>query len=104
MKGSDRYFIRKIEMCSNVSSGVSPQELGLTRMFKRDKDIIEGMDVYTKNGLTFSIYLAKATVIPTSQDWAWAFKYSFRNYAAPVDYVLILIGLILLVLAGRAKE
>ncbi len=60
----------------------------------------KGMGMIIPGGV---MLLVQASVQPKVQDWAWAFKYSFTNYAAPVDYVLILIGLILLVLAGRAR-
>ncbi|NJF24847.1 hypothetical protein [Thermococcus sp. Bubb.Bath] len=50
-----------------------------------------------------NVLLVRTNVQPLSQDWVKAFKYSFTSYVAPVDYVLLLAGIVLLILAGRAK-
>ncbi|NPA47569.1 MAG: hypothetical protein GXO14_02850 [Thermococci archaeon] len=102
-KGSDRYFVRSVLLSPELVAGIPPYEIGFARVFNFSdvNKIMYGFDAYGQ--MSFPMTLVRTNITPVSQDWAWAFKYSFRNYAAPVDYVLILIGLILLVLAGRAK-
>ncbi len=48
--------------------------------------------------------LVYTNIQPAYQDWWGEFKYSFVQYSAPVDYILILLGIVFLILAGRAGK
>ena len=50
------------------------------------------------------LILVYTNVQPSYQDWWGELKYSFTQYTAPVDYVLILMGIVLLILAGRSGQ
>lgn len=76
--------------------------LGLRRFFN-ESCLTRDLDRYSSPGGFPQVMLVRTNVQPFSQDWGEAFKYSFTHYAAPVDYVLLLAGIILLILAGRAN-
>ena len=50
------------------------------------------------------LILVYTNIQPAYQDWWGEFKYSFVQYSAPVDYILILLGIVFLILAGRAGK
>ncbi|WP_297487776.1 hypothetical protein [Thermococcus sp.] len=97
LKASDGYYI--IAYNSHIPQTFEPLQLG--RVF--DHCLNTWLLVKMYNGDFPPILLVNSNVQPLSQDWKQAIKYSAIQYTAPVDFVLILTGVILLILAGRAR-
>ncbi len=115
-RGGDRYFARVLRVIgprfpapntsvidglpTHVPIGVNPKQLDLPRLLPRlDWNFAE-----RNYAVITDIGLFKTSVQPVHQDWTGALKYSFTQYSAPVDYVLVLMGIILLIFAGRSSQ
>jgi len=108
-RGRDRYFARVLTVISpqfrisnvtvedglpvNVPIGVTPAQVDLP-------EFLPGMVDYS-NIVVTHLGLLSTNVQPAYQDWVGGIEYSFTQYTAPVDYALILMGIVLLILAGR---
>ena len=122
-RGSDRYFARNLEVVGAYFKA-SLQEVPANATLELD-----GLPVGTPIGINASnvdlpklfpdlnwsymnheypsiidLSLVYTNIQPAYQDWWGEFKYSFVQYSAPVDYILILLGIVFLILAGRAGK
>ena len=117
-RATDGYFARTLEvigpnaplrypsvvggMPTHVPIGVTPEQLDLPELIPQKLISKAGWDYIESSYPTVMILgLLRSNVQPAYQDWLGALKYSFTQYSAPVDYILILMGIVLLILAGR---
>ncbi len=99
LRGNDGYYA--LEVYPRVYETI--ELLQLDRFFNSSCLGTE-IEMYgTKPGGFPPLMLVKTNVQPLSQDWLRAIKWSATRYTAPVDYVFALVGIVLLILAGRAK-
>ncbi|WP_297462310.1 hypothetical protein [Thermococcus sp.] len=117
----DRYFARTLRVVgSNVSLqyhsivdgmpthvpiGVTPEQLDLQKLIPAE--IVSNTTwryIESSYPTIMILGLLRTNVQPTHQNWLGGLEYSFTQYSAPVDYVLILMGIVLLILGGRAGQ
>jgi len=120
-RATDRYFARTLRvigpnvslqypsvvdgMPTHVPIGVTPKQLDLQKLIP--KKLVSNVYWSYIEGSYPTITLLgllRTNVQPAYQNWLGALKYSFTQYSAPVDYVLILMGIVLLILAGRSSQ
>ncbi|GAB6102318.1 hypothetical protein JCM16138_15410 [Thermococcus atlanticus] len=117
-RATDSYFARTLEvigpnaplrypsivdgMPTHVPIGVTPEQLDLPELIPEKLISKAGWNYIESSYPTVMLLgLLRTNVQPAYQDWIGALKYSFIQYSAPVDYILILMGIVLLILAGR---
>ncbi|WP_456395111.1 hypothetical protein [Thermococcus sp.] len=120
-RATDSYFSRTLEvigpnsplqypsivegMPTHVPIGVTPEQLDLPKLVPEKLVSKAGWNYIESSYPTITFLgLIKTNVQPAYQDWLGALKYSFTQYSAPVDYILILMGVVLLILAGRSVQ
>ncbi|WP_297090695.1 hypothetical protein [Thermococcus sp.] len=120
-RAEDRYFARTLivvgpnvslqynsivdGMPTHVPIGVIPEQIDLQKLVP-DNIVSNTTWRYIESSYpTITLLgLLRTNVQPTHQNWLGGVKYSFTQYSGPVDYVLILMGIVLLILAGRAGQ
>ncbi|WP_297510872.1 hypothetical protein [Thermococcus sp.] len=117
-RSDDRYFARTLVVIgrnahlrypsmisglpTHVPIGVTPEQLDMPKFIPAELVPNESWSYVERFPTITVLSLLKTNVRPSSQNWLGAFEASFTQFSAPLDYVFILAGIFLLILAGRS--